>query len=117
MPLDLSDTLVVGITTTALFDMSEPDHAFQKKFLSDPESAVAEYRAYALEHENEPLMDGTGMPLVMAILALNKYQKQGEPPLVEVVIMSRNSPETGIRVFNNIRSKGIGISRLDAHTI
>lgn len=111
MPLDLSNTLVVGITATALFDMTESDSAFQAKFKSDRETAVAEYRAYALQHENESLADGTGMPLVRALLALNKYQKPGETPLVEVVVMSRNSPETGIRVFNNIRSRSLAISR------
>lgn len=111
MPLDLSNTLVVGITATALFDMTESDSAFQAKFKSDRETAVAEYRAYALRHENDSLLDGTGMPLVSALLALNKYQKAGETPLVEVVIMSRNSPETGVRILNNIRSRGIAISR------
>src|SRR5690349_4948965 len=111
MSLDLSNTLVVGIATTALFDMTESDSAFQAKFKSDRETAVAEYRAYALLHENEPLADGTGMPLVRALLALNKYQKKGESPLVEVVVMSRNSPETGVRVFNNIRSRPLAISR------
>lgn len=111
MPLDLSNTLVVGVATTALFDMTESDSAFQAKFKSDRQTAVAEYRAYALRHESEPLADGTGMPLVRALLALNRYQKDGEPPLVEVVVMSRNSPETGIRVLNNIRSRGLSISR------
>lgn len=111
MPLDLSNTLVVGVATTALFDMTESDSAFQEKFKSDRQTAVAEYRAYALTHENEPLADGTGMPLVRALLALNQYRKDGEPPLVEVVVMSRNSPETGIRVFNNIRSRDLPISR------
>ena len=64
MPLDLSNTLVVGIATTALFDMTESDSAFQAKVKSDRETAVAEYCAYALQHENDPLADGTGMPLV-----------------------------------------------------
>jgi 5'-nucleotidase len=77
MALDLSDTLVVGVTTTSLFDMSESDSVFQAKFKEDRATAVAEYREYMLKHENEPLNDGTGMPLVRALLALNKYQKQG----------------------------------------
>ena len=111
MPLDLSDTLVVGVASTALFDMTESDSVFQAKFANDRQTAVEEYRAYTLQHEDEPLQDGTGMPLVRALLALNKYKKEGDKPLVEVVVMSRNSPETGIRVFNNIRSRGLAISR------
>ncbi|MBK8065350.1 MAG: 5'-nucleotidase [Betaproteobacteria bacterium] len=91
--------------------MTESDSAFQSKFQSDPQTAIAEYRAYALAHENEPLRDGTGMPLVRALLALNQHRKDDESPLVEVVVMSRNSPETGVRVFNNIRSRELAISR------
>ncbi len=112
MPLDLSETLVVGISATALFDLTEADGVFKSKFHADKETAVAEYRAYMLARENNQLEDGTGMPLVKALLALNKYRKEGDSkPLVEVVVMSRNSPETGVRVFNNIRSRGLGISR------
>ncbi|NCA87510.1 MAG: 5'-nucleotidase [Gammaproteobacteria bacterium] len=112
MALDLSDTFVVGISATALFDMTESDGAFQAKFAEDRETAVAEYRAYMLERENEPLADGTGMPLVRSLLGLNRFQAANDrSPLVEVVVMSRNSPETGVRVFNNIRARGLQISR------
>ena len=64
-----------------------------------------------LDREDEPLSDGTGMPLVKALLDLNKHQAKGEAPLVEVVVMSRNSPETGIQVFNNIRKNNLNITR------
>ena len=112
MPLDLSETLVVGISATALFDLTEADAVFKAKFHEDKETAVAAYRAYMLTRENDALEDGTGMPLVKALLALNKYKKEGDTkPLVEVVVMSRNSPETGVRVFNNIRSRALPISR------
>ncbi|MDO9318252.1 MAG: 5'-nucleotidase [Gammaproteobacteria bacterium] len=111
MAFDLSETLVVGISATALFDLTEADKVFREKFASDKETAVSEYRAYMLAHEDEPLCDGTGMPLVKALLQLNKYKKEGDKPLVEVVVMSRNSPETGIRVFNNIRAQSLPISR------
>lgn len=111
MPLDLSDTLVVGITTTALFDMTELDNAFQSSFKEDRAKAVADYRDHMLKHEHEPLVDGTGMPLVRALLALNQYQPDSQPPLVEVVVMSRNSPETGLRVLHNIRRLNLPITR------
>lgn len=113
MALDLSNTLVVGISATALFDLGEADKLFQEQLKVDVEKAVVEYRQYMLARENEPLLDGTGMPLVKALLELNKFQEKqkNEPPLVEVVVMSRNSPETGVRVFNNIRKLGLKISR------
>ena len=112
MALDLSDTLVVGISATALFDLTEADTVFRAKYAKDKQTAVVEYRAYMLQHENELLADGTGMPLVRSLLGLNRYQSDGDKrPLVEVVVMSRNSPETGVRVFNNIRQRELPISR------
>ncbi len=111
MPLDLSNTFVVGISSTALFDLSEADGVFQAQFSKNRETAVSEYRQYSLAHENELLHDGTGMPLVEALLGLNKHGRAGEAPLVEVVVMSRNSPETGVRVLQNIRRRTLPISR------
>ena len=112
MGLDLSDTLVIGITATALFDLSEADKVFREKLSEDKDTAIKEYRKFMLEREDEPLHDGTGMPLVKALLNLNKYKKeQDKSILVEVVVMSRNSPETGIQVFNNIRKKNLPITR------
>jgi len=111
MPVDLSETFIIGISATALFDLSEADKVFRSKFKEDKETAVTEYRNYMLEREDDLLNDGTGMPLVKALLKLNKYQSKGESPLVDVVVMSRNSPETGIRVFNNIREREIDVTR------
>jgi 5'-nucleotidase len=111
MPLDLSDTLVVGITSTALFDLSEADAIYRNKVDTNPEEAMEEYREYTLEHETELLNEGTGFPLVKALLGLNQFQPENESPLVQVVVMSRNSPETGIRVFHNIRNNKLDISR------
>ena len=113
MALDLSHTLVVGISATALFDLGEADKLFREQLKIDVEKAVVQYRQYMLEREDDPLLEGTGMPLIKALLELNKYSddKASESPLVEVVVMSRNSPETGVRVFNNIRNLGLKISR------
>ncbi len=111
MAVDLSDTLVIGISSTALFDLSESDAVFRAKYKEDKDTAIAEYRKYMLDRENEDLEDGTGMPLVRALLGLNQYQTDDVPPLVEVVVMSRNSPETGIRVLHNIRKRELQIAR------
>lgn len=111
MPVDLSDTLVVAISSTALFDMSESAAVFDKALKKNPDEAVGTYRAYMLKNEEVPLEPGTGQPLVRALLRLNQYQKEGEAPLVEVVVLSRNSPETGVRVLRMIRELGLEISR------
>ena len=53
MALDLSDTLVVGITATALFDLAEADAVFRRTFEENPDTAIEEYRRYMLEREDE----------------------------------------------------------------
>jgi 5'-nucleotidase len=111
MPLDLSHTLVVGISATALFNLEEADRLFREMSVKDPDTAIEVYRNYMLDRESEDLVPGTGLPLVRALLTLNKYQKLNQPPLVEVVVMSRNSPETGLRVFKTIRNLDLAISR------
>jgi len=111
MAFDLSKTLVVGISATALFDLSAEDALFQKQFATDRENAMSIYRQTMQEKENDPLEPGTGYHLVEALLKLNRFQDPEQPPLVEVVVMSRNSPETGLRVLNNIRSRKLAITR------
>lgn len=111
MALDLSDTLVVGISATALFDLAEEDRLFKAMQAQDPDNAIEEYRRLMMEREDDVLAPGTGLSLVRALLRLNDHTAPGLPPLAEVVVMSRNSPETGVRVLKTIRELGLGISR------
>ncbi|MEH6393336.1 5'-nucleotidase [Pseudoalteromonas sp.] len=112
MPIELNDTLVIGISATALFDLSEADKVFNEKFKNDPDTAIDEYRNYMLDRENDPLEDGTGMSLIRALLNLNKIQPpEDKAPIVEVVVISRNSPETGFRVLKEIRRRKLPITR------
>lgn len=103
MPLNLADTLVVGVSSTALFDLAEAEEIFRTRH-------IKEYRRYMQEREEVPLLPGTALPLVRALLELNRYATGGAP-LTEVVVMSRNSPETGMRVLQTIRSMGLPITR------
>ena len=111
MAYNLENTLVIGISATALFDLSEADKIFKDENKKHPDSAIDIYREYMLETENTPLDEGIGFPLVKALLNLNRFKKDGEAPLVEVVIMSRNSPDTGVRVLNTIRELNLNITR------
>lgn len=111
MPIDLSKTLVIGISATALFDLREAQAFFETRRIASPATAVSDYRAWMRLREQQPLADGTGMPLARALLALNRLEPNLEQPLVEVVVMSRNSPETGVQVFHNIRRLGLPITR------
>lgn len=63
--------------------MSESDRMFRETYATDPDSAIGKYRAYMLEHENQPLQPGTGYPLVKALLGLNQHrQSEDKSPLV-----------------------------------
>nr|WP_321268141.1 5'-nucleotidase [uncultured Sulfurimonas sp.] len=111
LALNLKDTLVIGISATALFDLSKEDKLFAKEYKNNPENAIQRYREYMLKNEHLPLNEGIGFPLIKALLNLNKYQKEDDSPLVEVVIMSRNSPDTGVIVLNNIKRFNLNITR------
>jgi len=111
LAFSLKDTLVVGISATALFDLSKEDGVFAKEFMNNPEDAIQRYRENMLKNEHLPLSEGIGFPLIKALLDLNKYQGKDDSPLVEVVIMSRNSPDTGVRVLNNIKNLNLNITR------
>ncbi len=111
MAFNLQNTLVIGISATALFDLSEADALFRSEYEKNPDDAIQKYREYMLEHENVLLKEGIAFPLIKALLGLNRYQNKDEDPLVEVVIMSRNSPDTGLRVLHTIRSLKLNITR------
>ena len=111
MAFNLENTLVIGISATALFDLSKADELFKKEYKNHPDNAIEIYREYMLKNEDKPLAKGIGYPLVKALLDLNRYQKKDEAPLVEVVIMSRNSPDSGVQVLNTIQSLKLNISR------
>ena len=102
MAVDLSQILVIGVSSRALFDLEEENTIFNEK-------GLLEFRKYQYEHENELLQPGTAFYLVKSLLELNK---QASKPIVEVVVMSRNRPETGVRVMNSIKAHGLDINRL-----
>lgn len=95
------ETLVVGISSRALFDLENENKLFKEK-------GIEEYRKYQKAREDEILNKGTAFHLVEALLGLNKLS---EERLVEVIVMSRNSPETGVRVLNSIEHFGLDITR------
>jgi len=118
MAVDFSNTLIVAISATALFDLTESENYLLELLEQRPTSAIKEFREYMTERENDPLNIGAGYPLIKALLNLNKYSDNSdgqdsdiETPLVEVVIVSKSSPDTGIQVLNAILEHGINISR------
>jgi 5'-nucleotidase len=94
--------LMVALSSRALFDL-EDSH----KVCS--EQGLEAYQQYQIEHENDVLGPGVAFPLVRKLLALNLMEP--DEVSVEVVLISRNSPDTGLRVFNSIQHHGLDIER------
>ncbi|NIM69828.1 MAG: 5'-nucleotidase [Xanthomonadales bacterium] len=94
--------LVVAISSRALFDLSESHRVFEDRGLED-------YAEYQVAHEADVLKPGVAFPLVKKLLALN--EDAVEHPGVEIILMSRNSADTGLRIFNTIEHHGLRIER------
>lgn len=102
MPTPATPKLVVAISSRALFDLDASHRVFM-------EEGVDAYCRYQIEHENDVLPPGIAFPLVKKLLALSDAETGA--PKVEVILLSRNSADTGLRVFNSIRHHGLRITR------
>ena len=97
---DMSE-LTVAISSRALFDLEESHKIYV-------EQGIEAYCKYQIDHEDEKLNEGTAFPLVKKLLALNIGRVQ---PRVEVILLSKNSADTGLRVFNSIQDHNLDITR------
>jgi 5'-nucleotidase len=95
--------LVIAVASSALFDLSESDKVYREK-------GVEAYRSYQRKKENTTLRPGVAFPLVRRMLRLNEGFKEADAP-VEVVLLSRNDPDTGLRVVNSIEKHKLTMSR------
>ncbi|HEB27194.1 MAG TPA: 5'-nucleotidase [Porticoccus sp.] len=102
MPKNFGDKLVIAISSRALFNLDESHQVYEDKGLDS-------YSQYQVEHEDEVLAPGEAFPLVKKLLRIN--EKLGGEPRVEVILLSRNSADTGLRVFNSIEHHNLNISR------
>ena len=94
--------LVIAISSRALFDLDDAHHIFESEGLE----AYSEYQIFK---EEEALSPGQAFPMVRKFLALNDHLS--DPLGVEVILLSRNSADTGLRIFNSIEHYGLNITR------
>ena len=99
--------LVVAITARALFHLEDSHGLFEAK-------GVKAYADYQRQREDDMLAPGIAYPLVRKLLALNDIAPAAAPR-VEVILLSRNSADTGLRIFNSIQHHNLGISRATLH--
>lgn len=92
--------LIVALSSRTLFDLDESNRVFE-------EEGVEAYRQYQIAREDEPLEPGVAFPLVQKLSRLNAQL----PGRIEVILLSRNAADTGLRVFNSIQHHGLAIER------
>ena len=98
----LKKKMVIGVSTRALFCLHTENRIFE-------EQGVAAYSAYQREHENDILKPGPGFALIQSLLHLNCLP--GQENRVEVIVMSKNSPDISLRIFHSIEHYGLPITR------
>ena len=103
MAYPIDKKMVIAVASTALFDLEESDKVFR-------EQGLGAYRDYQIAHEVDILAPGVAFPFVRRLLRLNEGFEEAQAP-VEVVLLSRNDANTGLRVFNSIEAHKLGISR------
>ncbi len=98
----MNSKLVIGISSRALFDLSDSHKIFENQ-------GIEAYREYQIENENEILEPGDAFNLVTKILKINDFYKSNDR--IEVILLSRNTADTGLRVFNSIEAHKLDITR------
>lgn len=94
--------LVVAISSSALFDLRESDQVYR-------EEGVAAYAQYQIAREDDPLAPGDAFHLVRKLLRINDILDRFER--VEVILLSRNTADTGLRVFKSIEHHRLPVRR------
>jgi len=102
MATDLSNLLVIGISSRALFDLNMENEIYEN-------DGLEAYCKYQLDHEGDILKPGTGFALIEAMLKINTLNNSKKR--VEVVIISRNSADTSLRISNSINHYHLDITR------
>lgn len=98
---DVNDKLVVAISSRALFNLDESHRVYEQE-------GVEAYRQYQIDREEEPLEPGDAFHLVKKLLHINVLLDQTR---VEVILLSRNTADTGLRIFKSIEHHGLNISK------
>ena len=93
--------LTIGLASSALFDLTECDKIFR-------EQGRDAYRQYQEEHINDPLALGIAFPFIRRLLTMNSLRDE---PCVEVVLLSKNDTDTGLRVMRSIKHHGLNIKK------
>jgi 5'-nucleotidase len=95
------EKLVIAISSRALFNLDESHQVYEKE-------GVEAYRKYQIDREDKPLSPGDAFHLVKKLLHINTLLSEKR---VEVILLSRNTADTGLRIFNSIEHHQLDITK------
>jgi 5'-nucleotidase len=104
MPVTLEGKLVVAISSRAVFDFEEENRVFER----DDDHT---YMALQRDRLDTPAAPGVAFALVKKLLAFDRPDDPDERRRIEVVVLSRNDPVSGLRVFNSAKRAGLRLER------
>lgn len=96
--------LTIAVSSRSLFHIEDGNHIFETQ-------GQEAFDAYMREKENIPLRPGSAFPLVRKLLDLNKLRDPQLPKGVQVIMLSRNSPDAGMRAMNSVAYYGLDIEK------
>ena len=96
-----AEKLVVAISSRALFNLDDSHEIYEKQ-------GIEAYRQYQIDREDDVLEPGDAFSLVKKLLNLNTLIGK---PRVEIILLSRNSADTGLRIFNSIEQHELNIQK------
>lgn len=102
MAYPIEQKLVIAVASSALFDLTDSDKIYR-------EQGVDKYAQYQDANKKGLLKKGVAFPFIRRFLNINAVYAEHRP--VEVVLLSRNNPETGLRVHHSINEYGLDITR------
>jgi len=100
--MDKQSKLIIGISSRALFNLDQSHEIYEKEGLES-------YRDYQIANEDVTLEPGEAFSLVKKILSINSLYTDKQR--IEVILLSRNTSDTGLRIRNSIEAHGLDISR------
>lgn len=103
MTKSIAQKCIIAISSRALFDLSESHQIYESE-------GIEAYQAHQRDNEQTVLPKGPAFALVKKFLSLNQ-DRCDEDALVEVLLLSRNSADTGLRIFNSIHHYDLKMTR------
>lgn len=99
--------VTIAVSSRALFDMVQERRVYE-------EEGLERYVAHQILHETEPLQPGAAFPFVKAVMTVNSRLRELYPDseeLFDIVLMTNNHAQVGVRLINSINYYGLHIER------